>query len=99
MWRICRSISPNAAATQRELKEHNPVPCSCGEAMMNSANAPTMGAPEWVLLLVLSMLWGCSFFYYKVLVAELPPLTVVLGRVGLAALLLNIVLLLNFNPL
>jgi len=67
--------------------------------MMNSANAPTMGAPEWVLLLVLSMLWGCSFFYYKVLVAELPPLTVVLGRVGLAALLLNIVLLLNFNPL
>jgi drug/metabolite transporter (DMT)-like permease len=58
-----------------------------------------MGTREWVLLLVLSVLWGGSFFFFKVLVAELPPLTVVLGRVGLAALLLNSYLWLRRDPI
>ena len=48
-----------------------------------------MGTAEWSLLILLSVLWGGSFFFYKVLVAVLPPLTVVLGRVGVAALILN----------
>jgi drug/metabolite transporter (DMT)-like permease len=61
--------------------------------------ALVMGAREWVLLLVLSVLWGGSFFFFKVLVAELPPFTVVLGRVGLAALLLNVFLLLRRDPM
>lgn len=52
-----------------------------------------MKAREWLLLLFLSLLWGGSFFFYKVLVAELPPLTVVLGRVGIAAIALNLGLL------
>jgi drug/metabolite transporter (DMT)-like permease len=52
-----------------------------------------MGATEWLLLLLLSALWGGSFFFFKILVAELPPFTVVLGRVGLAALMLNLYLL------
>ena len=51
---------------------------------------PTMGGREWVMLLILAVLWGGSFFFFKVLVAELPPLTVVLGRVGLAAIILNL---------
>jgi drug/metabolite transporter (DMT)-like permease len=54
-----------------------------------------MGATEWGLLLALSALWGGSFFFYKVLVAELPPFTIVLGRVGIAALALNAYLLLR----
>jgi len=58
-----------------------------------------MGGREWVLLLALSILWGGSFFFFKVLVAELPPLTVVLGRVGLAALALNAVLLVRGDPM
>jgi drug/metabolite transporter (DMT)-like permease len=58
-----------------------------------------MGGREWMLLLVLSALWGGSFFFFKVLVAELPPFTVVLGRVGLAALLLNGFLLLRRDPM
>ncbi|MDP9013215.1 MAG: DMT family transporter [Pseudomonadota bacterium] len=58
-----------------------------------------MGTREWMLLLVLSSLWGCSFFFFKVLVAELPPFTVVLGRVGMAALLLNVFLLLRRDPM
>ena len=49
-----------------------------------------MGGTEWVLLLILSGLWGGSFFFFKVLVAELPPFTVVLGRVGIAAVVLNL---------
>ena len=50
---------------------------------------PTMGAREWLLLVTLSVLWGGSFFFIEVAVRELPPLTVVLGRVGIAALALN----------
>lgn len=54
-----------------------------------------MGGREWTMLLVLAILWGGSFFFFKVLVAELPPFTVVLGRVGIAALILNAWLALN----
>ena len=49
-----------------------------------------MSAKNWGLLLLLSLLWGSSFFFYKLLVAVLPPVTVVLGRVGIAAIALNI---------
>jgi drug/metabolite transporter (DMT)-like permease len=54
------------------------------------APTPAMGGPEWVMLLALAALWGGSFFFFKVLVATLPPFTVVLGRVGLAAVILNL---------
>jgi drug/metabolite transporter (DMT)-like permease len=46
---------------------------------------------EWAMLLALSILWGGSFFFVGIAVKELPPLTIVLLRVGLAALILNIV--------
>src|SRR5579872_5421033 len=68
-------------------------------AMPPHASAPRMGAPEWIALLALSTLWGGSFFFYKVLVAELPPFTVVLGRVSIAALALHILLLARRDPL
>jgi drug/metabolite transporter (DMT)-like permease len=55
------------------------------------AASPTMGLREWALLLLLSVLWGASFFFFKVLVAELPTMTIVLARLSLAAILLNIV--------
>ena len=57
---------------------------------MGSDRALRMGAIEWLLLLALSVLWGGSFFFAKLAVAELPPFTIVLGRVGLAALALNL---------
>ena len=40
-----------------------------------------MSAADWLLLVCLSVLWGGSFFFAKIAVGELPPLTVVLGRV------------------
>ena len=49
-----------------------------------------MSARNWGLLLLLALLWGSSFFFYKVLVVALPPVTVVLGRVGLAAVAMNL---------
>jgi len=52
-----------------------------------------MDLGEWALLLALAALWGGSFFFFKVLVAVIPPFTVVLGRVGIAALALNLLLL------
>ena len=42
-----------------------------------------MNSTEWSLLLLLSILWGGAFFFVGVAVAELPPLTVVLARVGI----------------
>ena len=47
-----------------------------------------MTAPEWGLLLTLSVLWGGSFFFVAIAVDDLPPLTVVVLRVSLAALAL-----------
>jgi drug/metabolite transporter (DMT)-like permease len=47
-----------------------------------------MTARQWGLLGVLAILWGVSFLFSKVALAELPPFTLVLGRFGLAALAL-----------
>ena len=52
-----------------------------------------MGGAEWGMLSALSLVWGGSFFFYKVLVQALPPFTVVLGRMGIAAVALNLWLL------
>ncbi len=54
-----------------------------------------MTARAWLLLALLSMLWGGSFFLARVAVAEVPPLTLVLARVLLASLALDLVLLLR----
>lgn len=46
---------------------------------------PRMTMVDWSSLALLSILWGGSFFFSKIAVQDLPPLTVVLARVGLAA--------------
>ena len=45
-----------------------------------------MAGQDWLLLVILSLLWAGSFVFYKVLATELPPLTTVFGRVGIGAL-------------
>ena len=47
-----------------------------------------MRGSDWILLWTLSLLWGGSFLFNELALAGLPPLTVVWGRVGLAALIL-----------
>jgi drug/metabolite transporter (DMT)-like permease len=57
-----------------------------------------MSALDWSLLVLLSLLWGGSFFFVAVAVKELPPLTIVVLRVFLAAsALLAAVWLLGFR--
>jgi drug/metabolite transporter (DMT)-like permease len=53
----------------------------------------TMSTLAWALLLFLAFIWGGSFVFAKVAVAEIPPFTLVLLRVGLAAATLWIVCL------
>lgn len=52
----------------------------------------SMTLVEWGMLIVLSVLWGGSFFFTGVAVKELPPLTIVVCRVALAAMTLLMVL-------
>jgi drug/metabolite transporter (DMT)-like permease len=47
-----------------------------------------MGIGAWSLIIILSILWGGSFFFVGVAVRELPPFTIVWCRVGLAAAIL-----------
>jgi drug/metabolite transporter (DMT)-like permease len=51
------------------------------------------GRTEWGLLLLLAGLWGGSFFFAKIALAELPPLTLVLARVAIAAAALHLVVI------
>lgn len=59
--------------------------------MDNSVTAPArMSAQTWALLALLGMIWGGSFFFARVAVGHVPPATLVLLRVGIAALALHI---------
>lgn len=51
-----------------------------------------MRLKDFMWLALLSCLWGPSFLFIKMAVVEIPPLTLVTGRVGLAAALLYLIL-------
>jgi drug/metabolite transporter (DMT)-like permease len=55
---------------------------------MTAAPQRPMTGREWGLLTLLSLLWGGSFLFVGVAVKELPPLTLVTLRVGIAAAIL-----------
>ena len=44
-----------------------------------------MGPVEWAMLILLSVVWGGSFFFYAVAVKELPTFTIVFLRVALGS--------------
>lgn len=48
-----------------------------------------MSITQWLLLIFLSLLWGASFLFIGVATHQLPPFTIVLVRVGLAAVVLT----------
>ncbi|WP_297693643.1 DMT family transporter [uncultured Eudoraea sp.] len=65
------------------------------KAQMNNNSLPqgeivnrVMGIKEWGLIIMLSILWGGSFFFVGMAVKEMPPLTIVLCRVALASIIL-----------
>ena len=57
-------------------------------AHAGAPRALTMTPLVWGMLLLLSLCWGGAFFFTGVAVRELPTFTIVLGRIGLAALAL-----------
>lgn len=59
--------------------------------------AGPMTASTWGMLLVLGLIWGGSFFFIKVAVADIPPMTLVLLRVALASLALHLYLIGRFG--
>lgn len=54
-----------------------------------------MNAKNLLLLMTLAALWGPSFLFIKVAVGEIPPLTLVLGRVAIGAAFLIAILLIQ----
>lgn len=51
-----------------------------------------MDAKTWGLLFILGLVWGGSFFFARIAVTHVPPFTLVLLRLSLAALALHIYL-------
>jgi len=51
-----------------------------------------MALKDWAALILLSVLWGGSFFFIEVAVTSLPTLTIVTLRVAIAAVILLLVL-------
>lgn len=69
--------------------------------MHTTALTRSMSASDWGQLLLLGGLWGGSFFFARIAVAEIPPLALVLYRVSIAALVLHLWLQLrgiSFSP-
>lgn len=48
----------------------------------------TMALMDWALLIVLSLLWGGSFFFAEIALRDFAPFTIVFARVALASLTL-----------
>lgn len=60
--------------------------------MTTPPSPQTMTARDWGMLVLLGILWGGSFFFARIAVAEIHPLTLVLYRVAIAALALHVYL-------
>lgn len=59
-----------------------------------TSTAPlTISPVVWAMLLILGAIWGGSFFFARIAVAELNPFVLVLERVAIAAIALQIYLL------
>lgn len=59
----------------------------------------TMNAREWGYLLLLALIWGCTFFFVALALRGFPALTLVLVRVAIAAAILLVVIAIAGIPL
>ena len=64
----------------RAAPAYQAVPFFHGDAKMRTQ--------DWLLLVFLSVLWGATFFFIAIANPEVPPFTLVLARVAIAALVL-----------
>lgn len=58
-----------------------------------------MGAAEWALLLLLSVLWGGAFFLIEIAIMDVPPFTTVAARLVLASAVLILYVRLTGNTM
>ena len=58
---------------------------------MSATANRSMDLATWGLLILLGFIWGGSFFFGRIAVQHVPPMTLVLFRVGLAAIALHLV--------
>jgi drug/metabolite transporter (DMT)-like permease len=58
-----------------------------------------MGPIEWALLIILSAIWGGSFYFFAVIIKELPVFTIVFFRVFLATVALWLIVVLTKQQL
>jgi drug/metabolite transporter (DMT)-like permease len=77
-------------STWLECREIRRIPNSIGNALRTTALTRSMSASDWGQLLLLGFLWGGSFFFARIAVAEIPPLALVLYRVSIATLVLHL---------
>ena len=54
-----------------------------------------MRRADYVLLLALSLPWGCAFLFFRVLAGRIPPMTAAFGRVAIAAAVIVLALALR----
>ena len=59
----------------------------CGAACDGNINK-TMGVTEWGLVVALAVIWGGAFFFVELALERITPRTIVLARVGFAAIAL-----------
>src|SRR5262245_28247899 len=59
---------------------------------MTAPSPARISLTDWGLLITLSILWGGSFFFVGVVVKAIPPFTLALVRVAIAAAALHVVL-------
>lgn len=57
---------------------------------MNNPKSPSISLTAWLMLLLLGLLWGGSFFFARVAVHSIPPVTLALLRFLIAALTLHL---------
>lgn len=59
---------------------------------MSPASTQRLTGATWILLILLGLIWGGSFFFARIAVLEVPPFTLVFFRLSLAAIALHIYL-------
>ncbi|WP_430470524.1 DMT family transporter [Thalassospira lucentensis] len=87
---------PHETKTRRlELDEYANSRRICGPSVppqhstsKTRPNGAQMDGKSWLMLIVLSILWGGSFFFTEIALVDLPPFTLVLCRVAIASLIL-----------
>ncbi|HCW67163.1 MAG TPA: EamA family transporter [Thalassospira lucentensis] len=97
---------PHETKTRRlELDEYASSRRICGPSVPPHSTSKTrpngaqMDGKSWLMLIVLSILWGGSFFFTEIALVDLPPFTLVLCRVAIASLILWWVVLLRNVPI